>query len=128
MTALSAAVAHLGLVRSMRALIAMVAVALVSCATPKANLAQEDQPSRIKSPSGRWLCAVHHIPLTRVHGWKTEGTILSEPVGEASIKYEHDNPNPIPTGYSLHRTKECTVPVEFSYCRWCEEGVGRNFY
>jgi hypothetical protein len=111
----------------MRAFIAIVAVALASCAAPVAKVAQEDPPSRIKSPSGQWLCAVHQIPLTTVRGWKTEGIILSHPVGEASIKYEHDNPNPIPTGYSLHRTKECTEPTEFSYCRWCQEGVGRNF-
>ena len=113
----------------MRVVLAFVTVALAACTNPGQPAAQQQQelPARIKSPSGQWLCAVHQIPLTTVRGWKTEGIILSEPVGEASIKYEHDNPNPIPSGYSLHRTKECTVPTEFSYCRWCQEGVGRNF-
>lgn len=112
----------------MRSAAVFALVALTACANPGQQTAQrQDPPARIKSPSGQWLCAVHQIPLTTARGWKTEGIILSHPVGDASIKEEHDNPNPIPTGYSLHRTKDCTEPTEFSYCRWCEEGVGRNF-
>jgi len=75
------------------------------------------------------LCAVHRIPLTALAGWRSDAIILFHPIGEASIKYEECNPNAIPPApdFSCHRTKECTIPIEITYCKWCDEGVGCDF-
>ncbi len=73
------------------------------------------------------VCAVHHIPLTTIHGWRSDAIILEHPIGEASIKYEECNPNRIPSDFSRRRTKDSPSPTEITYCKWCEEGVGCDF-
>ena len=107
--------------------VVLLSVFFAACATPSRQVEEKIKPTTIKSPSGQMLCAVHHIPLTTVSGWRSGAIILGHPIGEASIKYEECNPNQIPADFSRRRTKERTIPTEIRYCKWCEEGVGCDF-
>jgi hypothetical protein len=103
------------------------AVFFAAYTTPPRQVEEKTKPTTIKSSSGQILCAIHHIPLTTIHGWGSAVIALGHPIGEASIKYEECNPNQIPYGVSRRRTKECTIPTEITYCKWCDEGVGCDF-
>src|SRR5438093_2161621 len=91
---------------------------LVSCATP---VERQPAPSTMRSWSGETLCAIHKIPLTTIHGWTSGTIILSHPIDDEGRKDEACNPNRMPLADSLTRTKECTIPTEITYCRWCQQ-------
>ena len=110
----------------MRFAVGLIGLLIVGCAQPIAEVDRQLPVDRIKSPSGRILCAVHRVPLTTARGWRSEAIIMSHPVGAASIKFEEDNPNRIPFGESLSKTKECPIAGEVTFCRLCEKGVGRD--
>ena len=103
------------------------ALFLISCANPPRHVADQLKPTTIRSPSGQWLCAVHHIPLTTVDGWWNGSITLAHPIDDAGRKYEECNPNQISVDYSRVRTTKFTIAREITFCRWCEEGVGCDF-
>jgi hypothetical protein len=103
------------------------AIFLFGCASPTRQTEEQIKPTRIKSSNGQILCAVHKIPLTTIHGWRSEAIILAHPIDEAGRRDEECNPNRILPGESRTRTKECTIPGEITFCRWCDEGVGCDF-
>jgi hypothetical protein len=100
---------------------------VAACANPPHHVDEQMKPIRIKSPGGQVLCAVHKIPLTTIHGWRSEAIILEHPIDEAARKDEECNPNRIFSGESRNRTKECTIPAEITFCKWCDKGVGCDF-
>jgi hypothetical protein len=89
----------------------------------------------ITSRTGQKLCARHHIPLVTVHGY---GTLDYAP-GPRDIyqnrvitlihtwglqaQREKCNPNYIPRGQSLQRTKDQPVPILVTYCPKCEDAT-----
>jgi hypothetical protein len=52
------------------------ALVLTSCANAPKHVEEKIKPTTIRSPSGQILCAVHKIPLSTIHGWRTEGIVL----------------------------------------------------
>jgi len=103
------------------------AVFFAGCANPPRRAEEQVKPSTISSPDGQILCAVHHIPLTTMRGWRSDAIILEHPIGEAAAREEACIPNTIPPWESRVRTKECTIPGEITFCKWCDEGVGCDF-
>lgn len=104
--------------------VVLFAVLVAGCATPPRHVEQQLKPTRIKSPDGKVLCAIHKIPLTTIHGWRSDAIILEHPIGEAAAREDDCNPNRIFSGESRTRTKECNIPAEITFCKWCDEGVG----
>jgi hypothetical protein len=123
----SEAVADLILVRSMRAAV-LTALLLAGCANPAEQAARHKSTPARYFQAGKTYCGVHRKPLTIASGFRTEGIILEHPMDLAAKKDDEANPNRIPAGYSLTRTKDCIIPTQFEYCTWCEEGIGHEFY
>jgi hypothetical protein len=103
------------------------AVFVAGCANPPRHVEEQPKPTRIKSPDGQILCAIHKIPLTTIHGWRSDAIILEHPIGAEATHWDDCNPNRIFSGYSRTRTKDCTIPAEITFCKWCNEGVGCDF-
>jgi hypothetical protein len=100
---------------------------VAACANPSRHVDEQIKPTTIKSSDGRVLCAVHKIPLTTIRGWRSEAIISEHPIDAAAKKDEECNPNRIFSGESRTRSKECPIPAEITFCRWCDEGVGCDF-
>jgi hypothetical protein len=102
------------------------ALLVVSCADPTPH----EYRKYARSSTGQLLCGVHKIPLVtvRAYSYSSERPIfLDHPIGLTAEKDEKCNPNPIPRGYSLRRTKDLRYPTEVQYCPWCQDGVGCDF-
>ena len=105
-------------------------VALNACAPVAADKTADERPAVVKLQSGQRICAVHHVPLTTIKGYRDPTLLEAYSLSESDRKREAQNPNSIPfAGYSRTRTKECTEPTEISYCPSCQAAMeGQSVY
>jgi hypothetical protein len=107
-----------------RLLLANLAVAMWSGCAPVTNNSNALEPPRvIKVASGQYICAVHHVPLVQLKGYRDPSLGCSFPLFESDRKREAQNPNRIPDSFSRVRTKECTDSAEIFYCPSCQAAM-----
>ena len=82
----------------------------------------------ITSPSGKKLCAAHHLPLVTQHGFRKDsyGIVLVHYHGKSYIA-DYCNPNHLAPTESLQRRHGYTTPALITYCTSCEEAFEKHW-
>ena len=83
-------------------------------------------PAATTSPASRKLCEVHHIRLTTINGWWDGNVTILSPVDEVAKKYVQRHPHRIWLNESRVRSSKFTIPKKITFCRLCEQDVGRD--
>src|SRR5947209_11178353 len=89
-------------------LCAMATLAFNSCANVSNSTGAAERSAVIRVASGQQVCAIHHVPLVTLNGYRDPSLGCSFPLLESDRRREAQNPNRISDSFSRVRTKQCT--------------------